>query len=56
MKTKSQPKIKFETIRYADLSTKYITRTDGELIGIKTAPGHIGSTDPREEDGESEGD
>ncbi len=58
MKTKRQPKIKFETIRYADISTKYITKTDGELIGIKKAPGHIGSTDPDDqyEDGGSEGE
>ena len=49
MKTKASPKskkVKFETYQVADLSTKYITKEDGLLIGEKDAPGHVGSVDP----------
>ena len=28
------------------MSTKYITKEDGLLIGEKNAPGHVGSVDP----------
>ena len=48
MKTKASQKstkVKFETYKVADLSTKYITKEDGQLIGEKDAPGHIGSVD-----------
>ena len=44
MKTKTSPKskkVKFETYQVADLSTKYITKEDGQLIGEKDAPGHV---------------
>jgi hypothetical protein len=33
--------VKFETYQVADLSTKYITKEDGLLIGEKDAPGHV---------------
>jgi len=48
--------VKFETYKVADLSTKYITKEDGRLIGNKEAPGHIGSVDPIFSSEESSGD
>ena len=49
-------KVNFVTCKIADLSTKYITQQDGELIGRKDAPGHVASIDGWEGNQDSPGD
>jgi len=57
MKTKKKRSaIKVETYLIADISTKYITARDGELIGDRSAPDHVASVDPLVEGGQSQGD
>jgi hypothetical protein len=46
--------MRFTTYRIADISTKYITKSDGQKIGNKESPGHIASIDGF--DGGSPGD
>ena len=38
--------MKFETYKVADISTKYITASDGSILGNQNAPGHVASVDP----------
>ena len=57
MKAKKKSRaIKVETYLVADISTKYITAKDGELIGAQNAPDHVASVDPLVEGGQSQGD
>ena len=39
-------KPEFDIYQIADVSTKYITKEDGSLIGRPDAPGHIACIDP----------
>jgi hypothetical protein len=49
-------KPKFDIYQIADVSTKYITKEDGSLIGRLAAPGHIACIDPEDAESESPGD
>lgn len=42
----------FEIFQIADISTKYITAEDGELVQSDTAPFHIAKTDPPDSAGD----
>lgn len=37
--------MKFETYKIADISTKYITAADGQLLSQQDAPNHVASID-----------
>jgi hypothetical protein len=56
MKPKQQAIPKFATYLIADISTKHITEADGRLVGLASAPGHIGSIDECPLGGGSPGD
>jgi hypothetical protein len=49
-------KPEFDIYQVADVSTKYITKEDGKLIGRQDAPGHIACVDPEDTQSESPGD
>jgi hypothetical protein len=49
-------KPEFEIYQIADISTKYITKEDGRLIGRQAAPGHVACIDPYDPQGGSPGD
>jgi hypothetical protein len=46
----------FNVYRIADMSTKYITREDGRLIGRQDAPGHVACVDSEDAQSGSPGD
>ena len=49
-------KPEFDVYQIADVSTKYITKGDGDLIGRLDAPGHIACIDPEGPQSGSPGD
>jgi hypothetical protein len=49
-------KPEFDIYQVADVSTKYITKEDGSLIGRLDAPGHIACIDPEDAESGSPGD
>ena len=49
-------KPEFDIYQIADVSTKYITKEDGSLIGRLAAPGHIACIDPEDAESGSPGD
>jgi hypothetical protein len=49
-------KPEFDIYQAADVSTKYITKEDGSLIGRLDAPGHIARIDPKDAESGSPGD
>ena len=49
-------KPEFDIYQIADVSTKYITKEDGSLIGRLDAPGHIACIDAEDAESGSPGD
>jgi hypothetical protein len=49
-------KPEFDIYQVADVSTKYITKEDGSLIGRLDAPGHVACIDPGDAESGSPGD
>lgn len=56
MKANKMRRPEFEVYRIADVSTRYITRADGRLLGRVDAPGHVASVDPDDSQSGSPGD
>ena len=48
-------KPEFDIYQVADVSTKYITKEDGSLIGRLDAPGHVARIDPGDAESGSSG-